>query len=85
MLQKITDKFTVFLLSKLPGFNLLDGKKRWIGNILLFIGGVLELFNQYFEWSLANQAEGILVAISGFIVKVIGDFHKDAKERLKIG
>ena len=84
-MQKLLDKIMVYFFSKTPIVKAIDGKKRWIGNLLLFLSGTIELANQFFDWSVLSEANVIILALIGGLTRLIGDFSKDAKERIKIG
>ena len=77
-----------WLLEEFPGLKRLNGRKRLIGNILLFIGSLLELLTRYFGAELPQVVEAqewwlrtvpTLTMVVGAVFDIVGDAHATDK------
>jgi len=69
------------LFERLPIIKLLNGKKRLIGNILLFSGLILEGLLRYFpEIPHISEFNSQWVIMVGALMDLIGDAHAKVKK-----
>jgi hypothetical protein len=81
-MNKISDFLLSLLFEKIPVLNLLNGYKTELGKAIEFVGAFIALLQHYYPMiPHLDMMSGIVITLSGILLKYAGMAHSESKDR----